>query len=213
MRKKGLLAVLLVMAMSLLSGCGGMSAEDASSYAKSVLDASYKGEFDDYIEWTKSTEDEANELYEGNIDTTMEEAGFSDLGISEELMESYRELFLDMVKHAKYEVGEAKESDNDAYTIDITVEPFIAFEGIQEEVTASLTEEISNMTEIPSDEELNQMVFQRMYDLMAARMEDPAYGDPAIVTITVQPDADGVYYISQEDMTALDDAMFPADSF
>ena len=42
-------------------------------------------------------------------------------------------------------------------------------------MTASLTEEISNMTEIPSDEELNQMVFQRMYDLMAARMEDPAF--------------------------------------
>ena len=43
MRKKGLLAALVILAMMVLSGCG-MSAEDAQSYAKSVLDANYKGE-------------------------------------------------------------------------------------------------------------------------------------------------------------------------
>lgn len=213
MKKKGLLAILLIGVMTILCGCGGMSTEDAQSYAKSVLDASYKGEFDKYIEWTKSSEEEAKELYEGNIDTTMNEAGFGDLGISDELTESYRQLFLDMIKQAKYEVGEAKEADDDAYTIDVTIEPFIAFEGLEEEVNASFTEEISNMEEIPSDDEINQMVFQKMYDLMVERIASPVYGDPVTVTITVQPDADGVYYISQEDMTALDDALFPADSF
>ena len=74
MRKKGLLAALVILAMMVLSGCG-MSAEDAQSYAKSVLDANYKGEFKDYVEWTKSSEKEAKELYEENIDTTMKASG------------------------------------------------------------------------------------------------------------------------------------------
>lgn len=213
MKKRGLLAALLIAIMTVLSGCGGMSAEDAQSYAQSVLDASYKGEFDKYIEWTESTEEEAQDLYEGNIDITMEEAGFGDLGLSEELTESYRQLFLDMIGLAKYDVGEAKEAEDDAYTIDVTIEPFIAFEGIQEEVTTAFTEELYSMEEIPSEEEINQMVFQKMYDLMAERIAAPVYGDPVTVTITVLPDADGVYYISEEDMTALDDALFPADSF
>ncbi|MFR3391478.1 MAG: hypothetical protein ACLTT1_13425 [[Clostridium] scindens] len=64
MRKKGLLAALVILAMMVLSGCG-MSAEDAQSYAKSVLDANYKGEFKDYVEWTKSSEKEPKELAGG----------------------------------------------------------------------------------------------------------------------------------------------------
>lgn len=213
MRKRGLLALLLVVIMTALCGCGGMSTEDAQSYAKSVLDASYKGEFAKYMEWTKSSEEDAKELYEGNIDVTMKEAGFSALGLSEELTESYRQLFLDMIKLAKYDVGEAKEASDDAFTIDVTVEPFIAFEGLQDEVNTAVTEELTNAEQIPSDEEINQMVFQKMYELMAERIASPVYGDPTTVTITVKPDADNVYYIAQEDMTALDDALFPADKF
>ena len=212
MRKRGWVVVLLVVVMTVLCGCGGMSTEDAQSYAKSVLDASYKGKFEKYIEWTKSSEEEAKELYEGNIDITMKEAGFSDLGLSEEMTENYRQLFLDMIKLAKYDVGEAKEASDDAFTIDVTVEPFTAFDGIDEGLTTAFTVEVSNMEEIPSDEEMNQMVLQKMYELMTERIAAPTYGNPTTVTITVKPDADNVYYISQEDMAALDDALFPADS-
>lgn len=117
-----------------------------------------------------------------------------------------------MAKLAKYEVGEAQESADDTFTIDVTVEPFDVFEGIADEITAAVTEEMSNMEQLPSDEEINQMVFQKMYDLMAEKIASPVYGDPVTVTITVEPDDDGVYYISEEDMTALDDALFPTDS-
>ena len=67
MKKRGLLAVLLIAVMTLLCGCGGMSAEDAQSYAKSIMDASYKGEFDKYIEWTKSSEEEAKEIGRAHV--------------------------------------------------------------------------------------------------------------------------------------------------
>ena len=213
MKKRGLLAVLLIAVMTLLCGCGGMSAEDAQSYAKSIMDASYKGEFDKYVEWTKSSKEEAQKLYESNVDTTMQEAGFSQLGLSEELNANYRQLFLDMIKQANYEVGEAKEAGDKAYTVDVTVKPFTAFEGLQDEVQAAVTAEMTEMTEIPDQNAINQMVFQKMYEIMAAKVASPTYGEPTTVTITVKPDSDGVYFIDQTDMTALDDALFPSDAF
>ena len=48
---------------------------------------------------------------------------------------------------------------------------------------------------------------------MAGKVASPSYGEPTTVTINVKPDSNGVYFIDQTDMTALDDAMFPAESF
>ncbi len=214
MKKRGLLAVLLIAVMTLLCGCGGMSAEDAQSYAQSILDASYKGEFDKYIEWTKSSKEEAQELYESNIDTTMQEAGFASLGLSEELTANYRQLFLDMIKQANYEVGEAKEAGDKAYTVDVTVKPFAGFDGLQAEVeAASMAEMESGNVDLNDQNAINEMVFQKMYEIMAGKVASPTYGDPTTVTINVKPDSDGVYFIDQTDMTALDDALFPSDAF
>lgn len=214
MKRKGMLAMLLAGVMTVLCACSsGMSAADAKSYAQAVMDASYKGEFEDYMEWTDSTEEEAEALYEGSLDTTMSEAGFGDLGISEELVANYRQLFRDMISSAEYTVGEAAEDGEDGYAVDIEVTPFTAFDGIQEEVNTVLTEEVQNMNGIPSNEELNELIFQRMYELMAKRLEAPTYGDPVTVTIHVLPDEDGVYYIPDAELVAVDNAMFPADNF
>ncbi len=212
MKKKGILAVLLIVVMTILCGCGGMSAEDAQSYAKSVLDASYKGEFDKYIEWTKSSEEEAKKLYEGNIDATMQQAGFASLGLSDELTENYRQLFLDMIKKVKYEVGEAKEVGDKEYEIDVTIEPFAGFEGVVSEAETVVTEEVTNMTEVPDQNTINEMYFQKIYDLMSEKVASPVYNDPVTVTITVKPDSNGVYFIEQSDMQALDSAMLPAEN-
>ena len=209
MKKRGLLAVLLIAVMALLCGCGGMSAEDAQSYAKSIMDASYKGEFDKYVEWTKSSKEEAQKLYESNVDTTMQEAGFSQLGLSDA---NYRQLFLDMIKQANYEVGEAKEAGDKAYTVDVTVKPFTGFDGLQAEVEAATMAEVENI-DVNDQNAVNELVFQKMYDLMAEKIASPTYGEATTVTITVKPDSDGVYFIDQTDMTALDDALFPSDNF
>lgn len=209
--KKKFLAVLLIVVVTVLCGCG-MSGEDAKSYAQSVLDASYKGEFKEYIDWTKSSEKEAEEMYESNIDAIMKAAGVADLGLSEELTDNYRSLFKDMLKKAKYELGDAKEADGDAYTIDVTVEPFLAFEGLENEVTTQVQEILAGDSEIPSEEEINELLFQKMYEIMSEKVANPTYGEATTVTIHIQPDSDGIYYIPQEDRKILDDTLFPGDS-
>ena len=124
MKKMKSLVLILVLAVSAwtLTGCGGMSEDEAKEYAQAVLDASYKGEFDSYMELTDSTEEEAREMYEGNMDATMAAVGFEEMGASQEMQEDYRQLFLDMAKLAKYSLGEVTEIE-DGFEIQVTVEP------------------------------------------------------------------------------------------
>lgn len=212
MKKRGVLAAVLVIVMVMLCGCGGMSAEDAQSYLKSVLDASYKGEFGTYIEWTKSTKEEAKNLYEANIDVAMQESGLESLGLSDELVANYRQLFEDIINLVQYEVGDAEEAGDKEYRIDVMLEPFAGFDGVQEEAEAVVKEELENMTEIPDQAAINEMFYQKRYDLMKEKVASPEYGDTVTVTVTVKPDSKGVYFIDQSDMTALDEALFSTEN-
>lgn len=201
-------ALVLMISAWALAGCGGMSEDEAKEYAQAVLDASYKGEFDSYMELTDSTEEEAREMYEGNMDATMAVVGFEEMGVSQELQSDYRQLFLDMAKLAKYSLGEATEIE-DGFEIQVTVEPFVGLNGLETELTDSLMAQLSESGEIPDDEELGQMTMETMYDLMQDRLEAPEYGEAETMTIRVTADSDNVYSIPEEDTTALDNALFP----
>ncbi len=208
--KCGILALLAAVSMAVLTGCGGgMTADNAKEYAQAVLDASYKGEFDSYMELTDSTEEEAREMYEGNVDTTMEVVGFEELGVSEEMQANYRQLFLDMAKQAKYSLGDVSEIEN-GYEIEVTVEPFTGMSNLETELTDALMADLASVTEIPSEEELNEMTMQKMYDLLSEKVANPEYGEAQTMTLRVTADSDNVYSIPEEDTTALDSAMFPS---
>lgn len=213
--KKRILSVLLTVAMMLaLTACGGMTTDDAKTYVQSVLDASYKADFSEYTEQTDSTEEEAQQLYDENLDNIMSMGGFSDAGLSEELTENYRQLFQDMLAQAKYEVGDATEGEDDGFVVEVSAEPFTAFEGLQDEVMTAVQEEMMNITDIsqfPSDEEINEMVFQKMYDSLVQRMASPAYGEAQTVDLHVELN-DNMYSINEDDLTALDAILFPTDN-
>ena len=202
------LALVLMISAWALAGCGGMSEDEAKEYAQAVLDASYKGAFDSYMELTDSTEEEAREMYEGNMDATMAAVGFEELGASQEMQADYRQLFLDMAKLAKYSLGDVTEMEN-GFEIQVTVEPFIGLDGLETELTDAVMAQLSESGEIPDDDELNQMTMQTMYDLMRDRLEAPEYGEAESMTIRVTADSDNVYSIPEEDTTALDNALFP----
>ncbi len=201
-------ALVLMISAWALAGCGGMSEDEAKEYAQAVLDASYKGEFDSYMELTDSTEEEAREMYEGNMDATMAAVGFEELGASQEMQADYRQLFLDMAKLAKYSLGDVTEMEN-GFEIQVTVEPFIGLDGLETELTDAVMAQLTESGEIPDDDELNQMTMQTMYDLMQDRLEAPEYGEAESMTIRVTADSDNVYSIPEEDTTALDNALFP----
>lgn len=216
MKKKSvLLCMLLAAVLMAVTGCKGMTPDDAKVYVQSVLDASYKADFDEYTKQTDSTEEEAQKLYEDNLDNIMELGGFTDAGVSEELVASYRSLFQDMLSKAVYEVGEASEDGDDGFVVNVSAEPFTAFEGLQDEVLAAVQSEIDGITDVsqlPSEEQINEMVYQKMYDSLVQRVADPTYAEAQTVEIHVSPDKNNVYSISEDDLTELDAVLFPSDN-
>ena len=212
MRKRGVLAAMLTGVMLVLCGCGGMTTDEAKDYVKSALDAGYKAEFKEYAEIPDSTEKEAKKEYETNLDNSMKEAGFDETGVSDELKANYRKLFEKMLKSANYKVGEVKEAGDDEFKVSVEVQPFTAFSTVSEELDNWVTDTYSNIEYVPSDEELNEAIMKKMYELMDEKMNNPTYGDKTTVTVNVKVDKDGAYYIPQKDLTAVDDALFPEDS-
>lgn len=214
-RKRRVLVFLTAAIVFLLAACK-MSPEEVGTYAQSILDASYKADFDEYTKQTESTQEEAEQFYESNIDQMLTIAGCDSAGLSDELLENYRQLFKDMLALAEYEVGEVTEEEDGSFTVSVSAKPLVAFEGLQAEVTAAVQEELADITDvsqIPGQDEINEMVFQKVYDGLKKRMESPVYGDPQQAELHVSKDSDNVYSVSEEDLTALDGILFPTDGF
>ena len=139
----------------------------------------------------------------------MKEAGFDDTGVSDELKADYRSMFEKMLKSANYKVKEAKETEDDEFTVTVEVCPFTAFSTVSDELDQWVTDTYSNVETIPSDEELNEAIMRKMYEIMSAKLADPTYGDKMEKEVHVKVNKDGAYYIPNDDLTAVDDALFP----
>ena len=120
---KNVIVALLVLIMGTLSGCAAFQKFDASGYTKACLDATYKGEFDEYIKLTKQTKEDAEKTYNQNLELATQQ--LTAVGVSEELSEKYMQLFTDLFKNTKYTVKEAKEGKDKNYTVEVEIEPAI----------------------------------------------------------------------------------------
>ena len=199
---KNVIVALLVLIMGTLSGCAAFQKFDASGYTKACLDATYKGEFDEYIKLTKQTKEDAEKTYNQNLTA---------VGVSEELSEKYMQLFIDLFKNTKYTVKEAKEGKDKNYTVEVEIEPAQVFEGVlvatQAEVETLVTAQAESGT-IPSQDEIIEQTFQILYDKVSANMKNITYGEKQVIEISVTKDSNNVYSISQEDYLKLDAAMY-----
>ena len=188
-----------IMVMATVAGCGKF---DAAGYVTACLDLLTKGETEQYMKLTDRTKEQAEQDYEDNIDSMME--GMGEVGLSDELTENYKDIY----KKAKYTVtGAEKMKDKDGYTVTVEVEQMTGlFDGLEDEVTNRVMEEMANLTPDTTEDEINELVFQTMYDVLQERVDAISYNDPQTVTVEVLGE-DGVYSITDDGYTDLDDAL------
>ena len=198
----GLVAVMMVVN---LAGCGKF---DAAAYVESCLDLLTKGETEQYMKMTGRSKEQAESDYESNIDAMMTE--MDQFNLSDELSNSYRQLFKDVYAKAKYTVKDAeKMDDKDGYYVTVEIEQMTGlFNGIQEELMTEFTEWANSFDAdtYPTEDEMNEQMYQMMYDLMSARVDSITYNDPQEVVVEVIGE-DNVYSISDGSMTELDEAL------
>ncbi len=195
----------VVMVLTMLAGCG-MKPDDAKAYVQATLDAGYKADFDEYAKITDSTKEEAQKLFDNNIDTVTNSLGFSALGATEETTEKYRELLKEIFAKAKYTIGEAKEKDG-GFEVEVKAEPMQIFSGVQDELVTKLQEEVAKSGQ-PKEDEINQLAIDMLYDLLNEKLASVTYGEPQSITVHVTKDSSNVWNITESDLQAVDAALF-----
>ena len=207
MKKKISFIMIISMCCSILAGgCGKkMTTEDAPVYIQAVLDSRYKSDYNAYMEYMKCTEEEAAQIHERGLNSVLSLIKIADTSVSAELKDQYRQLFASLHHICKYTVGAAEE-DGDGFTVDVTVQPFSMFDGIDESLIDVLhTEDALAMT---TDEQVNQLIYEEMYKLLSPRLSFPEYGTPETVILHIQPDENKVQTVREEDLSALDAAIY-----
>ena len=90
-----------------------------------MLDVSYKGEAEAYMEITGVSKEEAENIFADNLDATME--GFETTAMPEELKPRYRELFAELAESVSYTVEEPERQEDGSYTVNVMVKPITLF--------------------------------------------------------------------------------------
>ena len=221
MTKKRIILIAAVLAVLITAAVIGTNMYrnrfDAGEYVRAVLDVSYKNKTEQYVEITGTPEDEAEQIFENNLDATM--AGFETSDMPEELLPQYRELFAELAKKVSYTVGEPVKEEDGVYEVLVKVKPitllpdtYSTFQKKAQEYADQVTDSVMNGGEMPSGEEMQKEIYQIYYDVLKEKMDSGMlYGEAKNITLEVKKDGSSEFTISQEDMDRLD-ALLIADT-
>ena len=179
-KKHTLLLTLTLIVGCILTGCADF---DATRYVQSCLDATFHGEFGDYMEMTKSTEDQARVAYDSLIQSEVDalEQGYT---ISDEQKEKFRALFTDMYKLCKYEVGEAVKNDDDSFSVPVTTYKLTVFAGMSDAIEQYSTEYMNDNPDTSLDDAYAAL-FDYMYDFINEKISNPEYAEGVTTNVNV----------------------------
>ncbi len=194
-------AVAVVMCMG-LAACG--KDFDATGYTKSVLDANYHGEYEDYAKFRDLSEKEAKAEIEDGMDAQVDSA-FAGQSISDESKEKYKAAVSGIMKLSKYKVKEAKEQDDGSYIVPVEIEPVDAF-STANNVIEKITKKYSKKGKDLSDP---NVLVDILVDALNRGIKKNTYGEAVTVEVKVAQDGEKAYGIGEDEVSALESAMFP----
>lgn len=192
----GILAVVLT-----AGGCGGAKF-DPSAYAKACMDASYHGEFKEYAEILDISEDEAKTDLEEKNQESIDRELAAIPGATDEQKEKYLSLSKDIQKLTKYEVGEAKETD-EGYEVPVTAEPFDVYEVYLEAIPGKAEQAVADGTYDESQ------IIPFLMGILEESIDNASYKEKTDTTVHVTKDSNGAWQITEDEMTKLTDVLLP----
>ena len=209
------IVIIIVLAAVLMLGAGAgiwmyVNRFDAGEYVQAVLDVSYKNETDLYVEITGASQEEAQQVFEDNLDATMK--GFESSDMPEDLQPQYRELIGTIAKKTSYTVKEPVRQEDGTYEVTVTVKPitlftdtYADFQVRAEDYAAQITDSVMQGAEMPSEEEMQDQIYQIYYDVLKEKVDSGMlYGRAQDVTLHVVKKSSRVFTIDEEDMDRLD---------
>lgn len=212
--KKGKKIIILLFIMSVLclmmSGC--INTFDCSGYVKSMLDATYKGQFDDYAEATGSSveaiEEDYNQFIEHETRIFLRFCGLTEDDIlPDDLADELSQTLKNVYSQVRYTVQEADRDGN----VEIDVESLNIYNSVYNEFL-QFNEEFKTRNnnyefEDYTDEEFTREYLEPLINILKEHEKHLEYTEPVTVKVTVAPDDDGKYTISNEEVTEIYNAI------
>ena len=214
MTKKKIFILIAVITVFVISGCIGawlyINRFDAEDYVEAVLDTSYKNETDLYVEITGVPEEEAEKIFDENLDITME--GFEQSEMPEDMLPMYRELFGEIARNVSYTTGEPKRQEDGTYIVPVTVksitlftDTYGTFQTRAQEYAREVTDSVTAGGQMPTEEEMQSRIYQIYYDVLKERVDSGMlYGAARDLGVRVSKDGLRSFSINEEDMEKLD---------
>ena len=197
----GLMAALVVLTAG-ISGCGQKF--DAAGYTKACMDAMYKGDFKEYAKLLNITEEEAKQEREGMAKEVVNSEFMADPYITDEQKTEYQNLILEAYSKVKYEVGEAKKSD-DGFEVTVTAEPAVIISTFMEGLEAKYTEAMQQGT---VDE---TQIYTITFAYFKECIDKVTYGEKTTTTVRVDKNSNNEWQISEDEMLKLEDVLLPSE--
>ena len=222
-------ATSLTIMSAMLAGCSSESLKEEKSedyiqeYVEAVMDCSYKGELDPYVENTDADEDDAEEVYEACTQYYAKEIMYLlDVNyevISEDILNEYYEFGKEIMMNSKYSVGKGKSTGDDSWEVIVKIQPIdmiaLCEDELQEYADSFAAKyadlDTSSMTEedfIPYEDEFAEGVL----DVLEAAADNIEYGDEIEYTVEVT-EQDDAYKVSDDQWNEIDDLVVGMDNY
>lgn len=212
--KKGFIALIIgIFVIGLMSGCSTINLLtqgefDASGYVKGIMDASYKGEYETYIQLTEDTMENAQTAYDAIMNTKAEGfANYTAVTLNDETKGKFIEFSKQIYQQAKYEVSDATKTDK-GFTVDITIYPMLILQSISSE-GKEYVEDFNNRNTNGEFAELTEEEFAAEYakgimQIFENNIPKIEYGDPVTITVNVVLQENKLYTLESEEFTKID---------
>jgi len=214
--KKSIVVLFCVLMMTSLNGCSSLSLLtegefDASGYVQGIMDATYKAEFDKYVELTEDTKENAQIAYDTVMDTKANAfATYTAVTLTDDSKAKFIEYSKQIYKNAKYEVLEAKKTDT-GFTVDVVISPITILQNISSEGEAFVTE-FNTKNENAEFADLTQEEYEAEYakgimQIFENNISNIQYGDNVTVTVNVTAQEDNIYTLEADEFSKIDSAI------
>lgn len=183
---------------------------DATSYVRGVLKATYLGDFKEYMEFVDVDETEAQEDYLAGLEVEMEYfADYFDISEpSDKTKANIVELYKKIYAKSKFEVKDAVKSDS-GYNVEVVISPIDILHKADDDFNAYVddfnaryqTGEFDSLT----DEQYEDEFAKGILEIVEAYIPQIGYEADKSIVVQVKQDSDGLWFISEEDITNMDE--------
>ena len=185
------------------------TAEDARAYVKAVLDIMCTGDYDHSVNLSDIPEGEEAQLRDSTIQGAVD-AIASDSGLSDEVKADFTDVMREAFSKAKYTVGDAVPTDDGGFDVTVSIEPLKLYKGAETKLKEKITaEEAAGL----SDEELNNLIYSKIVEIIRENLEEPEYGEPkeVVVHYGLIDEQNNIWGVSEEEGEKLGEVLFSAD--